>query len=869
MTAAYLSPRHARGVALAACALTMGAAMAQSRLDADAPVADVQQAASAERSNGFNVQFLTGRIPASDLADFLNGEGVLPRNYWLDVSVNRMSVGRHPISFVRNEAMGKLVPCLTMPKVDEFGVDVDRLRARGIEQGLEATAPCVDLPKLIPHYDFDYQPNQLRLLLSMPQAWMRPNARRRVDPSTWQAGATVAFTNYSANTRRDWREGGTSTHTSYVGLRNGVNLGGWRLRNEANVVTGSQGGTTYTSNRSYVQRDIDSLSGQLTLGQLFTDGQVFDAVRIRGLSLNIDESMLPYNERGYTPVVRGIADTNATVEIRQNGYLLSSTPVSPGPFVIDDLFPSGSNGELEVTIIESGGRRRVTRQPFGALPMMVRAGNLRYHTALGWYDSTYAGHDAPQVFAGTAAWGARENFTVYGGLQASSGFQALNAGAAVNTFWGALSSDLTQSRSQVRGASQQGHSLRLLYNKTFTRTNTNFTLAGYRYSSEGYRTLQNHIDERSIDPADGSPGGYAGTRMRTSFSISVYQRLGERLGSLYLSANDQTFWNLDGNRRTFHTGYSNALGPLTYNLSLSHTSDMTTGGPNAASYRTGSDTRAMLTLSAPLGTGRLAPTATGYVSGGNSGGSSLGVGVNGPLPVGRDLYYSAYASKDTEMSGSASLSGRLPAAYVSASVGQGKGYQSASLTANGVAVLHAGGVNFGHSVGETFGLVHIADTQQVGLQGGGTTGANGYGIVPYLAPYSRNQVSVDTRMTDSNIEIEQTTLDVVPRRGAVPVIAFKGATGRRIQFELVASNGLAVPLAASVEDADGRQLGITDVRGRAMLFLQQDRGMLRARWGRNVCVADYVLPKRDPARSFQRLKLECQIQNDSRMQATR
>lgn len=872
MTRVFTRQRHARRVALVACALSVGTAMAQTRAtpDAVAPGADVSPAASTERGKGFNTQFLTGRIPSSQLNDFLNGEGVLPRNYWLDVSVNRIPVGRHSIRFVRDDGLGKLVPCLNMPMLEEFGVDVDRLRTRGIEQGLEATAPCVDLPQLMPQYDFDYQPNRLRLLLSVPQAWMRPNARRQVDPSTWQTGATVAFANYNANTRSDWRDGSTSTHTSYVGLRNGVNLGGWRLRNDSNLVTSSYGGTTFISNRTYLQRDIDALQGQMTLGQLFSDGQVFDAVRLRGLSLSIDESMLPYNERGYTPVVRGIADTNATVEIRQNGYLLSSTQVSPGPFLIDDLFPSGSNGELEVTIIESGGRRRVTHQPFGALPMMVRAGNLRYHAALGWYDSSYAGQDSPQVIAGTVAWGARENLTTFGGLQASSGFQAINLGAAVNTFWGALSSDLTHSRSQVRSASQQGQSLRLLYNKTFTRTNTNFTLAGYRYSSDGYRTLQNHIDESSVDPSSGSTaGGYLGARMRTSFNISVYQRLGERLGSLYLSANDQTYWNLEGNRRTLQTGYSNVLGPLTYNFSVSHTSDMTVSSASAAIFRTGSDTRAMLTLSAPLGAGRLAPTATGFVTGGNRGGSSVGTGVNGILPGGHDLYYSAYVTKDRGISGSASLSGRLPVAYVSASAGQGKGYRNASVTANGVAVLHAGGLNFGHSVGETFGLVHIPDTQHVGLQGGGSTGSNGYGIVPYLAPYSRNQVSVDTRKTNSDIEIEQTTMEVVPRRGAVPVVAFKGATGRRIQFELVASNGAPLPLAASVEDGDGRQLGITDVRGRAMLFLQQDSGVLHTKWGKNVCVADYVLPKRDPSKSFQRVRLECQIQNDSRMQATR
>ncbi len=38
----------------------------------------------------------------------------------------------------------------------------------------------------------------------------------------------------------------------------------------------------------------------------------------------------------YAPVVRGIAETNARIEVRQNEQLIYSSTVSPGSFVIDD-----------------------------------------------------------------------------------------------------------------------------------------------------------------------------------------------------------------------------------------------------------------------------------------------------------------------------------------------------------------------------------------------------------------------------------------------------------------------------------------------------------------------------------------------------
>lgn len=49
--------------------------------------------------------------------------------------------------------------------------------------------------------------------------------------------------------------------------------------------------------------------------------------------------MLPQSQQGYAPVVRGVADSNATVTVSQNGYTIYENHSGPGPFVIDDPFP--------------------------------------------------------------------------------------------------------------------------------------------------------------------------------------------------------------------------------------------------------------------------------------------------------------------------------------------------------------------------------------------------------------------------------------------------------------------------------------------------------------------------------------------------
>ena len=50
------------------------------------------------------------------------------------------------------------------------------------------------------------------------------------------------------------------------------------------------------------------------------------------------------------PVVRGVANTNAKVSIKQNGYTIYQITVPAGPFVINDLYASGYSGDLTVEI---------------------------------------------------------------------------------------------------------------------------------------------------------------------------------------------------------------------------------------------------------------------------------------------------------------------------------------------------------------------------------------------------------------------------------------------------------------------------------------------------------------------------------------
>lgn len=73
------------------------------------------------------------------------------------------------------------------------------------------------------------------------------------------------------------------------------------------------GGDKWDNVYTYIQRSIIPLKSQLTLRDSTSPSDIFDSVPFRGAQLASDDEMLPQSQRGYAPVVRGIARTNAQV----------------------------------------------------------------------------------------------------------------------------------------------------------------------------------------------------------------------------------------------------------------------------------------------------------------------------------------------------------------------------------------------------------------------------------------------------------------------------------------------------------------------------------------------------------------------------
>lgn len=102
------------------------------------------------------------------------------------------------------------------------------------------------------------------------------------------------------------------------------------MRNYSTRNYDEDNGSHWDSVNTYLQRDIQRLKGQLTLGDSYTPSDIFDSVQFRGAQLASDDNMLPDSLRGFAPVIRGIAQSNAQVTIKQNGYIIYQSYVAHG-----------------------------------------------------------------------------------------------------------------------------------------------------------------------------------------------------------------------------------------------------------------------------------------------------------------------------------------------------------------------------------------------------------------------------------------------------------------------------------------------------------------------------------------------------------
>jgi len=877
---------------------------ASSAADAAASPAATGADASGADANATDAQFDRSLLSGAgqnttDLARFEHGNPVLPGNYNTDIYLNTVWVGRSDVRFAAASAKASATACVDRQLLDQLGLHPDKLSAELVTE-LKDPAACVNIGSLIPGATMTLDQADLRLNTSVPQAYMMQMPRGYVSPEYWDAGVPAALLNYNFNSYHT-SNADLSQTTSFLSLNAGFNLGLWHFREDSNVIsqsatTGTPAHTQWQNLDTYVQRDLPSLRAQLTLGDSYTDGQVFNSYALRGIQLATDDRMLPQSLQGYAPIVRGVAQTNAMVTVRQNGVLIYQTTVAPGPFEIKDLYPTGYGGSLDVTVTEADGRVSKFSVPYASVVQLLRPGITRFDIAIGQLRNLPIEHE-PAVVQAAVQHGFSNLFTGYAGIVGSQGYAAALVGTALNTRYGALAFDVTQARAQIPGyATQSGQSIRLSYSKLFPDTKTSLTVAAYQYSTSGYFNLTDAAVARNdarvgINPfdytatvaqttVDGEPASslltpgeqtaLGGTstvvtttgleRPRSTFSISMSQQLGMHGGSFYASGSVSDYWNTLGTNTQFQIGYGNSFHRLSYSLSATRTLD--SQGRNDNEY--------LLSVTIPLGTSPHAPNfMLNLTHDQQSGAQDQGM-INGTLGVDNQFSYgvtATHAGDDVGNSGSVNGGYRSPYAVIDASYGEGSGYSQAGLGVSGAVVAHPGGITFGQPIGDTVGIVYApgADGARVINASGARVDRFGYALVPYLMPYTLNTIQIDPKGLPLDVQLDATSAQVAPHEGAVVMLKFKTESGRTLIVRAHLKNGEALPFGAEVFNEKDVSLGVVGQAGQILLRGIGQTGQLTARWqddsGANLsCSFPYTLAahaKGQQAKSYEEINATC------------
>ncbi|WP_037413102.1 fimbria/pilus outer membrane usher protein [Serratia fonticola] len=778
-----------------------------------------------------------------DLSQFSTAGYVPAGHYLVDIYLNQQRIGSNDIVFAKENGSNKVLAELTPRMLEDWGVNVT---ASATLKDLPKNRPVGDLGLLIPQASVTMNLAKLRLDLSIPQVALKPNITGYVDPTLWDQGIPAFLMNYNLSGSRSWLDGYSGGDKSrnqslFVNLHSGLNWGAWRLRSDMthnrSEATGnsSWGDSSFQETEflnTYLQRDIQTLRAQLTMGDISSGGDIFDSMPFRGVQLSSNDDMLPDSQRGFAPVIAGIASSNARVTVSQHGNVIYQTYVPPGPFKLTDVYQASSGGDLTITIVEADGSQRTSTQAYSALPIMQRPGKMNFELAAGRYRSggMTEGNQQPTFGMGTLIYGLPYNITLYGGGLLASNYQASVLGTSFSLgYLGAVSADMTLSRAFLPGEDRpaRGSSYRLKYSKSMLATGTSVDLTAYRYSTDSYYSFSdvNSMGFRLND--DIIP--WARERRRSTWQMQLSQQLSS-WGSLYFSAVRDSYWGNSHVNTSLSSGFSGNLAGIGY--SLSYSIDRIKGDGDWPENR-----QVALNVQLPLsllgGSDAFGNAYASYnTSRDNDGKTSHQGGISGSILEGRFNYNVMQGGGQGQAnSGSASLgyqggNGNLNLGY---------NYSDSSRSVNfglaGGVLAHPYGVTLSQTMGDSVALVRAPGVADLKVSGRTQTNRWGYAVVPYLSNYQSNTISVDPSSLEEGTDVNNTSVNVYPTGGAVVLANYHTRIGQQVLMTLI-YHGKPVPFGAMASlQGDEDSASIVGDGGQVYLNGLPENGEIQVKWG--------------------------------------
>lgn len=757
----------------------------------------------------FDTSLLAGISKESDLTRF-NADSSLPvGTYEFDTYVNNEWKGRFPIKIGENPDN----IALRFIDANRLGIDL-----ADIDAGQSETE-FISIDSVVKGGKYNFDISTLSLSLTVPQANILKKYQGYIDSSFWNRGVDALILSYNSNyyTSKSFTGDHGYRNNIYTNFNSGINLMGWQFRDDSYFSYNSKSGGKLINNSRYVRRAIPYLKSNLIAGDFTPSGNIFDTVGTRGVSLSSDLSMLPSSQQGFSPVVHGIAQSNALVKIFQNGNLIHQKNVPPGNFSIETIQPTGSAGDLQVVIQEANGQESSYIVPFSSVPNMLKNGLFLYDAVIGKVNEN-GGFYSPFFIQTTMQYGFNNLLTGYIGTIYSNDYQSYLLGSGWNFPFGAVSLDVTHADTYLNSSNNSGESIRLAYSKFMNTTNTNFTLAAYRYSTKGFYSFSdaiyahhsyNQLKDRYSDLFESDQVWFDikirdamnGARPKNTFSLNLNQRLGNDFGTLYLSGVHRDYWTGNSTSKEYQLGYSDTVLGVNYNISASkiHKS-------------LGHDeTRYFLSFNLPLDIFEQPSYLSSSISMAGNKYQQSTLNLSGSAMNSNRLSYSFNASNNNDKDNmlSSNLTYRSDASTIGASWSEASNFRQAGLSARGSLVATPKYLLASNEAASTMVIVESPEAEGLSVNGDETitTNANGLALVPYAVPYRQNTLTLSDTPNRKGADVINNIEKFVPYYGSVNYLKFETDNRQNFSFKAFRLNNKPLPFGAEVLDENDDPLG--------------------------------------------------------------
>ncbi|ATM94526.1 fimbria/pilus outer membrane usher protein [Yersinia frederiksenii] len=685
---------------------------------------------------------------------------------------------------------------------------------------------CENIETLWPGVAVKLFPGQFRIEMTLPQEAFDPE----LESSDYQRGGYAVLLNYNLFGQRI--ESNNDDLNLFQGqFEPGINFNNWVLRNRGSY-TYNQGIGHYDNQETYALRAVESLKSVVQLGEFGLVGNTYSGLPVVGAQLYSDNAQL--NNTQLTVPIEGIANTNATIEIRQRGRVIYRTVVAPGPFSLSNISNFSSGVPTDVNVIEEDG----TQQNFtvsNALDPNFEQQATTYQLAIGRYRDNLDNGESDSPLLASGEW----SFSPINSLRTTSAgllsadyqnisMQNLYSGLENAWFSGVASYSNTKSAGQGYQLSVQ--------NQVAINGNLSASLSTV-YDSVNYWSPDNALSNgNNLETLTNGK-----LKNATSAALTWAH---PRWGAFSYVLSNNMYYQAE-NSVSHTVSVSEQFGRVTTTLSIQSTSQ----GQNAAYFG----------LSMPLGKGSLSGRMQR-----NNGNMTLGSTYQGTWDDNKG-YSVGITGSDNQRRVNGAMNIKTAYSQLSGGVSQAtNNSRSAYLSSSGsMAYANNTFATSASAIGDTFAVVNVPSQSNLRVSspssGMAITDYAGTALLPSVIPYTASKAQISTKTLPLNIRLNSTSADLMMTRGTVATRDFEATETRQLLLTILDSNREPMPVGANVLDAQGKFLGTIIGDGNFMLENKTIGAMLRVKaTNRGECVVSYVEPEKfDPDTLYEVVDAVC------------